>query len=251
VSCDPERVTGLVDGVLPEAERALVEAHLAECPDCREQAEFETTLRGRLRALAPLEVPAGLARSVHRRLRPPSPARWIAAALLPVAAAFVVFVLWLRAAPPFVAWELARDHMSCFGREKVPAKLWSSDPGQIAAWFEDDGLRIPVVPESAATAELLGARYCALIDRQVAHLYYSGDDVNLSLFVVPGSVRIHGSYKAEYLGQTVHLLHVGGTVVGVVSSSEQAVDAVERALTRTVAAIERRAAIPPAVAARH
>ncbi len=46
------------------------------------------------------------------------------------------------------------------------------------------------------------------------------------------------TYKAQHLGQTVHLLHVGGTVVAVVSSSEQAVEAVERALTRTVARIE-------------
>jgi hypothetical protein len=121
----------------------------------------------------------------------------------------------------------------------VPAKVWSSDPGLISAWFDDDDFAIPVVPERAGSAELLGARYCPLIDRKVAHLYYSGDDVNLSLFVVPGSVRIASSHQAEVLGQTVHLLRVGGTVVGIVSSSEEAVEAVERALTRTVARMER------------
>jgi anti-sigma factor RsiW len=235
VSCDPERVTGFVDGVLAEAERVEIEAHLAECPACREQAEFESALRVRLRALAPLQVPVGLGRSVRRRLRPASPQRWVAAALLPVAAAFVAFILWLRAAPPFVAWELARDHASCFGKAKLPAKVWSSDPDQIAAWFADDGLAIPVVPDAAASTELVGARFCPLIDRQVAHLYYSGDDVNLSVFVVPGSVRLQGPYHAQHLGETVHLLHVGGTVVGLVSTSEQAVEAVERGLTRTVA----------------
>jgi hypothetical protein len=63
--------------------------------------------------------------------------------------------------------------------------------------------------------------------------------VNLSLFVVPGSVRMSSAHRTEVLGQTVHLLHVGGTVVGVVSSSQEAVEAVERALTRTVARAER------------
>jgi anti-sigma factor RsiW len=239
VSCDPEKVTGFVDGALAEDERAGVEAHLAECPPCREQAAFETTLRARLRALAPLEMPAGLSRSVRRRLRPTSARRVIAAVALPAAAALALFVFWLRAAPPFVAWELARDHASCFGRSQLPAKVWSSDPGLVSAWFGDDEFAIPVVPEKAGSAELLGARYCPLIDRQVAHLYYSGEDVNLSLFVVPGSVRMSAPHRTEALGQTVHLLHVGGTVVGVVSSSQEAVEAVERALTRTVARSER------------
>jgi hypothetical protein len=79
---------------------------------------------------------------------------------------------------------------------------------------------------------------CALIDRRVAHLYYSGDDVNLSLFVLPGSVRMEGAYDAEALGQTVRLRRVGGTLVGVVSSSEAAVETLERALTRTVARLD-------------
>jgi anti-sigma factor RsiW len=235
VNCDAERVTGFVDGELPEAERAELAAHLTECPACRDQVDFETALRGRLRALAALEVPPGLARSVHRRLRPTSARRWVAAGALSAAAAMAIFVLWLRAAPPFVAWQLARDHTGCFGQPRLPAQVWSGDPAQVAAWFDHDGVSIPVVPESVASTALLGARYCPLLDRQVAHLYYSGDDVNLSLFVVPGSVRMDALHRGEHLGQTVHLLRVGGTVVGVVSSSEKAVEAVEHALTNTVA----------------
>lgn len=236
MTCDPERVTGFVDDALPAGERAELEAHLAECPTCREQAEFESGLRARLRGLAPIEMPSHLTRAVQRRLRP-SPRRWVAVAL-PAAAALVLSILWVRAAPPFLAWELARDHTSCFGKSKLPAKVWSSDPAQIADWFAGDRMQIPVVPESAGSADLLGARYCPLIDRSVAHLYYSGDDVNLSLFVVPGSVRMGASHKAQALGQTVHLLRVGGTVVGVVSASEEAVEAVEHALTRTVARLD-------------
>jgi anti-sigma factor RsiW len=240
VSCHPERVTGYVDGALPDPERAEVEAHLRECPACREQADFEIALRSRLRGLAPPVMPPGLRRAVRQRLRPTSPLRWIPAVTLPAAAVLALLVFWLRAAAPFVSWELARDHASCFGKSKLPARIWSSDPHQVAAWFEQDGLRIPVVPDAVGSAVLIGARYCPLIDRRVAHLYYSGDDVNLSLFVVPGSVRMAGAHDAEALGQTVHLRRVGGTLVGVVSSSEDAVESLERSLTRTVARLEAR-----------
>ena len=235
MTCDPERVTGYVDDALPAADRTEVEAHVQECGTCREQAEFETGLRSRLRALAPVEMPAGLRRTVQRRLRPASPARWAAAVALPAAAVLALVVFWLRATPPFVSWELARDHGSCFRKSKLPARMWTSDPMQVAAWFEKDGMAMPVVPEAVGSAVLIGARYCPLIDRRVAHLYYSGDDVNLSLFVVPGSVRIQNGHDAQALGQTVHLRRVGGTVVGVVSSSAEAVETLERALTRTVA----------------
>jgi anti-sigma factor RsiW len=238
VSCDPERVTGYVDDALGADDRAEIEAHLRECDACREQAGFESALRGRLRALAPLEIPPGLRRQVQRRLRPASARRVLATVGLAAAAVLALMVLWLRAAPPFVSWELARDHASCFGRSKLPAKVWTSDPSQVAAWFEKDGLSIPVVPEAVGSAVLIGARYCPLIDRRVAHLYYSGDDVNLSLFVVPGSVRIAGEHDTEALGQTVHLRRVGGSVVGMVSSSQDAVERLERALTRTVARAE-------------
>ncbi|HEY7510994.1 MAG TPA: zf-HC2 domain-containing protein [Vicinamibacteria bacterium] len=238
MSCDPERVTGYVDDALPEEDRAALQAHLRECEPCREQAGFETALRGRLRALAPLDVPPGLRRALRRQMRSTSPLRFAAAVLLPAAAALALVVFWLRAAPPFVSWELARDHASCFGRSKLPARMWSSDPSQVAAWFEKDGLAVPVVPETVGSAVLIGARYCALIDRRVAHLYYSGDDVNISLFVLPGSVRMEGGYDAEALGQTVRLRRVGGTLVGVVSSSEEAVETLERALTRTVARLD-------------
>jgi anti-sigma factor RsiW len=235
VSCDPERVTGYVDGALPEEERTAIESHLLECVTCREQADFETALRPRLRALAAPEVPAGLGRAVRRQMRPPSPLRVVAAVALPAAAVLALFVFWLRAAPPFVSWELARDHASCFGKSSLPARLWSSDPVQVAAWFEKDGMTMPVVPETVGSAVLIGARYCPLIDRRVAHLYYSGDDVNVSLFVLPGSLRMAGGHDAQALGQTVHLRRIGGTVVGAVSSSEEAVETLERALTRTVA----------------
>ena len=233
MSCDPERVTGYVDEALEPLARAEIEAHLTSCPACREQARFEVELRGSLRTLAAMDLPPRLARTVREGIGR-RPRRWLRA-VLPLAAMLILSVLWVRAAPPFVAWQLARDHLHCFRQSRLPAKMWSSDPDRVAAWFRQRGTDLPMVPESSGGVELVGARYCSLLDRAVAHLYYSGDDVNLSLFVVSGPLRMRGSYRSEVAGQTVHLLRVGGRVVALVSASEQAVDAVERRLTRTLA----------------
>jgi anti-sigma factor RsiW len=53
MSCDPELVTGYVDGELSPRVRGEVENHASFCSACSAQARFETTLRARLRALQP------------------------------------------------------------------------------------------------------------------------------------------------------------------------------------------------------
>jgi anti-sigma factor RsiW len=59
LSCDPERVTGFVDGELDPQATTAVAAHLETCPACRAQAEAKL-LRARLRGLPGPELPAGL-----------------------------------------------------------------------------------------------------------------------------------------------------------------------------------------------
>jgi len=207
MSCNPERVTAYVDGALDAAGGAELEAHLEACPECRAQAEEERALRAQLRALPP-----------------PSP----------LAAGLVALLAWARGAAPFVAWELSRDHDHCFGGRRLPAKVWSSDPAYVAEWFEGQGTRVPVIPETAGGLELVGARYCTLLDRRVAHLYYSNGEHHLSLFLVPGPVRDLAREKRPR-GNFVRLLRVGGTTVGLVSEEENSVEAFRRALSTTLA----------------
>jgi anti-sigma factor RsiW len=231
MSCDAERVTAYVDDALAPAERVAVEAHLAECPECRAQAEEERELRARLRGLAPAEPPARLEARMRRSLRSrPGAARW----LLPLAAGLVVLLAWGRGATPFVAWELSRDHDHCFGHRRLPAEVWSSDPSRVSEWLERRGTTVPVIPDVAAGLELVGARYCTLVDRTVAHLYYTSGDKHLSLFLVPGPVR-STSRELRPRGNFVRLMRVGGTMVGLVSEEEASVEAFERALSTTVA----------------
>jgi len=233
VSCDPEQVTGYVDGALDEAARAAVEGHLALCPACREQVEAERALRARLRTLTPLEPRPGLPADVRRGLHPESPR--LSRILLATAAAFALIFLSGRGSAPFVAWELARDHDHCFSKAVLPAQVWSDEPERVTTWFARQGTQIPAIPAAVGGLELIGARYCPLIDRRVGHVYYAGRGRHLSVYAVPGSVRFPREFLSDARSRVVRLIRVEGRTVGLVGERPEDVAAFERALTSTYA----------------
>jgi len=51
MGCDPERVTGYVDGELSQAAARETRLHLWSCRACTAQAKFEIALGGILRSL--------------------------------------------------------------------------------------------------------------------------------------------------------------------------------------------------------
>jgi anti-sigma factor RsiW len=232
VTCRPELVTGYLDGALDDALRADVEAHLAECPRCGEQMEFERRARGLLRALPRPEPRAGFEHELRRRLRAQRPGRWRWA--LPLVAGLAV-VLWGRAAAPFVALELALDHAKCFSRGRLPAELWTPDPEHATSWFAQRGTALPHLPASAGGLSLVGARYCPLLDRRVAHLYYTSAGRHLSLFVLPGPLRGDLGSARRVVGRHVQLVTVAGQHVGIVGERHEDVAAFERSFHTTLA----------------
>lgn len=232
MSCEPEKVTGYVDDALAAEERAAVRAHLEECPSCRQQVEEEQDLRARLRALPSLEPRPAFEDQVRRRLGGrPRPGFWA----LPLAASLAILALWARGAAPFVAYELARDHAHCFDRAALPAKVWSDDAAVIVAWFEGQGTTLPVIPENVAGLGLVGARYCPLLDRFAAHLYYTGGDRRASLFVLKGPARFRDVYEGRIGAETVLLFRSAGTTVGIVSERPEDAEALRRKFTTTIA----------------
>jgi anti-sigma factor RsiW len=236
VSCQPERVTGVVDGVLDPTDRAEMEAHLKGCPECRRQAEEERELRRRLRSLPPVGMPSRLEDAVRARLRREArPRRWRWA--VPAAAALLLAFQWLRAWPPFLGWELARDHDHCWSRKELPAEVVSGDPEVVAARLSASGASLPRLPAAVAGLELVGARRCPLADRSVAHVYYASPRRRASLFVVGGPVRLRRELRLRALGNEVLLARVGGDVVGVVSENKAVPSEFLAALTRSVAAL--------------
>jgi hypothetical protein len=212
LSCDAERVTALVDGVL----------------------------EGALRALASPELPAGLEDRVRRRLRAarrPS-LRVVARRLLPLAAVLAVG-LWLRGSVPVVVWELSRDHDHCFSRPKLPAEVWSGDPSVVADWFAERGRQLPLLPASAGRLTLVGARRCPLPDVSSApHLYYASAQRQLSVFLVPHHVRLDEHLLARSRGNAVALVRVGGSLLGVVAEDPDDVAEFVSRLRTSVARLE-------------
>jgi hypothetical protein len=233
--CEPEKVTGYVDDALDAPTRSAVEEHLAGCPSCRQQAEEERALRQRLRTLAAVALPPSLDFAVRRRLRGRRWG-WLRVAL-PMAAGLAAVALWTRALPAVVAWELSLDHGHCFGKDRLPAQVWTSEVVALADWYRQRGTELPYLPESIGQLALIGGRFCPLADRRVAHVYFGGDDDEgqLSFYVVPDPVRIGGAHRAQARGRTVHLMRLEGKVVGLVSEEVDVVNAFERALTTTVA----------------
>jgi len=154
---------------------------------------------------------------------------------IPSLAALLAIVMWVRVSSPFVAWQVALDHAHCFGQRRVPAQVLTADPMRLTAWFDAQGTELPLVPASAGGLDLVGGRYCRLLDRTVAHVYYASGDEELSLFVVPGTVRFDRSYVWSGRGATVNLLRVAGSNVALVSTDAPSVAAFRRSLERTVA----------------
>lgn len=239
MSCDPERVTGFVDGALDAESAAAVAAHLAQCPTCREQAEAERGLRARLRGLPLAPLPAGLdsrireAATRRRAGRLPAVVRWA----LPLAATLILGA-WLRGHEPFVAWDLARDHEKCFGRHPVPAKVWSAEPQVVSSWFERQGTRLPALPGRVGDFVLIGARYCPLLSLSSApHVYYAAGEHHVSVFVVPQRVRLGDDARpATARASRIRFLRLEGEVVGIVGAREGDVRAFEMALRPALAA---------------
>jgi hypothetical protein len=235
VTCRPERVTAWVDEALPPEELAEVAAHLAECPACRAQADAERALRARLRTLPSAEPRPELLAAVRTRIAAMRrPRLWT----LSAAAALALVLLWARGASSFVAWELARDHDHCFGMAKLPARFWSGDATEVARWLESQGTEVPPLPAGRPALPLVGARYCPLLDRVAAHVYYAGEERQLSLFVLSGPVRFSGEIETHARGRVVRLLRSAGSTLALVADREEDVKAFRDELVSATVRLE-------------
>jgi anti-sigma factor RsiW len=247
MSCDPQRVTALVDEALEAGDRGEVEAHVAECESCRAQVAAERQIRTALRELPAPEPPLGLEQRVRRRLRGRSHASAAVRLLLPLAAILVV-ALWARGYAPFVAWELSRDHRHCFSKVPLAAEVWGSEPEIVTSWFDERGERLPLLPPSVRGVDLVGGRFCRLADAsQAVHLYYASDEGQVSVFMVRHAVRVKGDFTTRAAGNAVALMRLGRRVVGVVSDDEKEVEAFVSRLRTNVALSSTPHPIPPHV----
>jgi predicted anti-sigma-YlaC factor YlaD len=97
-----ELLAGYVDGTLPSTDRAVVDAHLAECARCRGEVAMASGARSVLVALPEVPAPPGVASrsleeagAIGRRRRADAAPRWYRFAGVAVAAAAALLVLTL------------------------------------------------------------------------------------------------------------------------------------------------------------
>ncbi|HXB55858.1 MAG TPA: zf-HC2 domain-containing protein [Vicinamibacteria bacterium] len=236
MTCDPESVTAYVDRFLYGADLARMEAHLADCPACREQAEAERELRARLKGLPAPEPRPALEGEVRQRIR--SSRRRRGLWLVPLAAGLTALALLGRGSPTVVAWEASRDHAHCFGQKRLPAQVWSNDPATVSAWFERQGTAMPPLPVGAGGLQLLGARYCPFPDATlVPHVYYSSAEGQLSVFLIPRRLRLKGSFVATTRGTRVGMLTMNDSTLALVSENPAQVETFQRLFATRMATL--------------
>jgi len=185
-----------VDGEASAPDAATVEAHLAQCAECRdavqEQREIRMLLTSRRAALTE-PAPAGFESRLRQLAQPPAAAvpSWRRYSPLAAAAAFVLAVTgglyWgTGQSSVLLAAQLTLDHIKCFmidGDEH--ARAMSADRAQVQL-HESYGMdvRLPE-PREDDGAKLVGVRSCLYGEGWVAHVLYRVQGEPVSMFVMP------------------------------------------------------------------
>lgn len=179
-------------GHLDIAEKARVDAHVANCPACQTLAEKESALDRLLEDRLPqYAAPLALKRRLQARLPAPhlSPRRplWplFATLALGAAAAVALFVSvgrGPREAPTLIA-EAVADHLRVTFREH-PVDIESGGPHQVKPWFTGRlDFALPAVFGGNDEFKLEGGSVGYFRDRQAAVLVYKRQLHTISLLV--------------------------------------------------------------------
>jgi anti-sigma factor RsiW len=222
-----------VDGELGVGDMMAAEAHAAECRQCHalvmQAREFRQLLRRQPREAAPdalrANIRAALGREARRRVVRPA---LVVPALAALAAFFVVALLPTFRPASSIVGELVDKHIA-YAQLERPAELASSDPAEIAQWFQARAsLRVIVPDYSSAGIRLVGGRIAQAEERKAAYLLYEKGHALLSVFMLradgtqPSGRRV--AYRgAEYVaaerkGYRTVAWTDGQTLFGLVSS---------------------------------
>lgn len=202
-----ERITEYADDLLHGEDRSRVEQHLAGCPPCRDHAQAErsarTILRQRADGLLAGPLPPGLrsrceALASSRRADALVTGPFWRTRLVPVLLTIVVmifmasavFTLVTRQSDTVLAAQLTADHTKCFRLLGPPSDTPVDAASLERSLSEQYGWSVHVPPSSAENGlELVGARRCLYGDGVIPHVMYRVHGRDLSLFVLPDSVR--------------------------------------------------------------
>jgi mycothiol system anti-sigma-R factor len=183
------RLHAYVDGELTVSDIAEVDGHCVGCQECAvlvsAEREFRALLRRQPRDAAPSELRARILRRVHRDAAFATGRRWLLLPALAAAAAIVAAVLLPARTPlPLVA-DLVDKHIA-YAQIERPAELPSTNPREVAEWFQSKaGMQVTVPDYSPSGIQLTGARLAEAHERKAAYLLYEKGRTLLSVFMVP------------------------------------------------------------------
>jgi anti-sigma factor RsiW len=203
MNCEQTRelLSPLIDGELDARSRTEVEAHLAECTECRTMAARIETIGRDIAAAGRVPAPAGLAARVRaslqaeagESLRPANDNRWwmgAAAALLMVAAtsglAGFLFARHLGESD-IVRHDVVAAHMRALVAVS-PIEVASADTHTVKPWFAGKVDFSPEVKDLAAEGfPLVGGRLDYIDGRRVAVLVYKRNKHVIDVYVSPAA----------------------------------------------------------------
>ena len=193
-------VTPYVDGEASPDERAVVDAHLAGCPPCRQRTAAETsardTVRSRLcRPCAPQHLRERCRAAAHGMpSRTRTTGRTIASILLAAVLILVVGGVLMYSlaglSPAVLAAQLTLDHVTCFAVHDAGGTVDARASEEQYARQHGVTIRLP---RSSAGLQLVGVRQCYCGEGAAAHVMYRLNGIPVSLYMIPESSRERAS----------------------------------------------------------
>ena len=185
-------VTSYIDGEASPAERAMVNAHLAACPPCRQRAEAETGARDTLRSR--VGHPCAPERLRRRCRKAATPMGRITCTYSPTSLSMFAAVIVMaggvsvygltRVSPTVLAAQLTLDHMKCFALHQSTAPVDARSAEDQFAQRYGWRLHVPTAPP-ADRLQLVGVRRCFCGEGPAVHVMYRHQGEPVSLYVLP------------------------------------------------------------------
>lgn len=193
-----------IDGEADAGQRAIVDAHLRACPNCRHQAARQAAVRDSVRAKLCRPCAPEVLRT---RCRAAARARWtimgpfrttrstIASLSMAAALLFVVGGVSLYSltgmSPAVLAAQLTLDHVKCFAVHDADTPVDVSASEQ--QYVRDYGAEIRLPRVATAGLQLVDMRRCFCGEGMAAHAMYRLNGRPLSLYVIPDASRERAS----------------------------------------------------------
>lgn len=212
-----EYLSPFIDGEL-EAEISLsVKEHISACPLCNLELEEEKKIDSFIRynfpkENAPYELKERILSSIEEseeRKRGRVVRHILEPALAGIVLSFLSIILFSLLSRPFPVFsETIKEHIQSL-QGGPPIGLVSNNPKEISRSLQSQlNFKVMVPDLSSQGANLLGARACALKNKEVAYMLYEKDRHSLSVFMFeakkmrfPKAKKVRLNNKTFYLGK--------------------------------------------------